>query len=787
MVFATSEVFRSPMANVIREVAAEVTADGEPESRLRRFCAGLRRLGFRRTGIFLLDHDSLEQPRGTWITDSSEPDAAHADWPYPIEQFSDFRRLLDAERQGKVAAEEWYDDTPVPAAGPFTVGASPSEDTPRVVTVPLHAHGRLLGLIAAVLPSGSQDTSAVRTVALDVLAATAANVIARGKAEETLTEWINRSRLLSEVGAELAETTDIEASLARVANLAVPLIADFCVVHLVARNGAPRRVGFAHRDPAWVRRFADLPVLNTYRDNFPALIDGNACPTVWSEVRPDQLAAFVADQGEFQLIQSLDCQSAVFCPLVVRGEAIGSLSLVYGSTGRRYCNDDVGFAEDLSRQVAQGIASARLYEAERSARRQSTALYEATKQIARRRQIEEALRESQKMEAIGQLAGGVAHDFNNLVTVINGFCDLLQEQLPAGSEASDYVKQIALAGSNAADLTRQLLAFSRRQVVAPTELDLNQVVAQASRMLYRLVGEEIALEIDLAPNLGLIKADPGQVEQIILNLVTNARDAMPRGGHLTIETRNVEPTDAFLRTHSNAIPGRYVLLAVTDTGVGMTEEVSRRIFDPFFTTKVAGKGTGLGLAAVYGIAEQSGGIIEVDSAPDHGTNFRVYLPRVDAKESPSRGLDQAAAARGSETILVIEDAPAVRKLVRIALDSCGYSVLEAENGEVALRVSAEHAGRIDCLVTDVVMPGMSGREVAERLRQLRPDTRVLYTSGYTDDVILRHGVVHLGVDFLQKPFTPTVLTQKVRELLDRPVTTRPDSECLLPGSEEVAG
>jgi two-component system cell cycle sensor histidine kinase/response regulator CckA len=392
--------------------------------------------------------------------------------------------------------------------------------------------------------------------------------------------------------------------------------------------------------------------------------------------------------------------------------------------------------------------------------------YEAfVRDITNQRQLEAQLAQAQKMEAIGRLAGGVAHDFNNLLTVILSYSDLLLEDLPAESSDREDVTQIRKAAQGASELTRQLLAFSRQQVLLPKVVDINASVSGIERLLTRVLREDIKLACTLASDAGMIRVDPGQLEQVIMNLAVNARDAMPGGGLLTIETANVDLDADYLRAHPMAKPGPYVMLAVTDTGMGMDAATQARIFEPFFTTKDVGKGTGLGLATVQGIVQQSGGFIWVYSEPDHGTVFKIYLPRVD--EAPSQeAVTNADDVRGTETILIAEDVPAVRAVTREMLKRYGYHVLEAADGLTALQVAADYKETIHLLLTDVVMPDLSGRDLAERFRMLRPAMKVVFMSGYTDDAIVRHGILQEGIAYLQKPFTPVSLAKKVRVVLD---------------------
>jgi PAS domain S-box-containing protein len=387
------------------------------------------------------------------------------------------------------------------------------------------------------------------------------------------------------------------------------------------------------------------------------------------------------------------------------------------------------------------------------------------------RQSEEQLRQAQKMEAVGKLAGGVAHDFNNLLTVINGHTDLSLRRLSQDDPMYRKFEAIKEAGERAASLTRQLLAFSRKQILQPKVLDLNRVIFETNQMLQRLIGEDIDLLIGLTPDLGKVKADPNQIEQVLMNLSVNARDAMPKGGKLTIKTENVYIDEKYASQHFSIRPGHYVMLAISDTGCGMDAQTQAHIFEPFFTTKEVGKGTGLGLATVYGIVKQSGGNIWVYSEVERGTTFKIYLPSVDmpAEELKSSGDDDADLFTGTETILLVEDEEIVRDMAREILQESGYHVLEAKHGQEALLVADQHRGPIHLMLSDVVMPQMSGRQLAEQLAPLRAEMRVLYMSGYTDDAIVHHGVLDAGMAFIGKPFTPKTLAIKVRETLSAAV------------------
>jgi PAS domain S-box-containing protein len=384
------------------------------------------------------------------------------------------------------------------------------------------------------------------------------------------------------------------------------------------------------------------------------------------------------------------------------------------------------------------------------------------------RQSEEQLRQVQKMEAVGRLAGGIAHDFNNLITVITGYSTLLSQKLGEAHPLQHNVDEIQKSAERAAGLTRQLLAFSRKQVRNPRLLDLNTVLSGIDGMLRRIIGEDVEMRITADPQLGQIRADPGQIEQVIMNMVINARDAMPTGGKLAIETARIVLDGEYIGAHPAIAEGVYARLAFTDTGVGMSDQVKTHLFEPFFTTKGLGKGTGLGLATCYGIVRHSGGHIHAYSEVGQGTTFKIYLPIV-AEAAPvvPAHRETAAVQSGSECILLAEDEEALRELAGCVLRDAGYTVLEAANGLDALHIAEEnHTTPIQLLITDVIMPHMGGKDLAEQLRTVRPDTKVLYMSGYTDDALTHHGVLESGVALLEKPFTPTRLAYKVREVLD---------------------
>jgi PAS domain S-box-containing protein len=495
---------------------------------------------------------------------------------------------------------------------------------------------------------------------------------------------------------------------------------------------------------------------NTVKNIYPLEGSGNAEMVRTGSTFLIQTEDFSGYEDRFPTLVSTfqaGFRSIMNVPLLSKGKVIGGL-LLRSYKPYAYTDKDVKLAERIGSQIAGAIANAQLYTERIQAEEEREAL-------------QEQLRQSQKMEAIGRLAGGVAHDFNNLLTVIKGYSQLSLAEIKEDDPLRENIEEIRKATDRAADLTRQLLAFSRRQVMEMSVLDVNEHLQSLDKMLRRLIGEDIQLVSIPAEDLGRVRADPGQVEQLIMNLAVNARDAMPNGGKLTIETANVDLDQAYARAHVAVTPGRYVMISVSDTGVGMTPEVRDRVFEPFFTTKEKGKGTGLGLSTVYGIVKQSNGNIWVYSEPGNGTTFKIYLPRLDEPlEELRKKVVDGELPRGSETIFIVEDEKEVLTLAGRLLKRQGYHVLEASNGEEALKVCKERKEPIHLLLTDVVMPQMSGRQLAEQLKQVCQDFKVLYMSGYTDNAITHHGVLERGMNYLQKPFTVEGLARKVREVLN---------------------
>ena len=580
----------------------------------------------------------------------------------------------------------------------------------------------------------------------------------------------DRLRVLSGTLREFAEaTTDYRRLLDVVARSLAEIVKDGCVVRLLSEGG-------------WLSPVAIHLPIELSVHNAEALARVRAHVMARHNVSEQGGARRVIETGEALLVPKLDLaelrsaatpeivdayetigiHSLLLVPLRVRGESMGLLSLVrFAPTSPPFTENDLDLARALADHAALAIANARLLQ---SALRE---LSERERAEVALHKTEEQLRQAQKMEAVGRLASGVAHDFNNLLSVILSYAEILGADPELCEPLRADVQEIMKAGKRGAELTQRLLTFSRQQLLEVKVLDLKQLVTGMEKMLRPLLGTDIELVTRFPSAAWKIQGDAGQIEQLIMNLAVNASDAMPAGGRLTIEIANVELDDEYVRAHQGVSAGEYAMLAVTDSGVGMDKEVQARMFDPFFTTKKPGKGTGLGLSTVFGIVEQSDGHIKVYSEPGRGTTFKVHFPRVTGA-FPARTSDRPAraSARGSETVLLVEDDDQVRAVARDILRQNGYVVLEAPNGGIALAICEQHQASIDLLLTDVVLPQMSGRVLAERVAAQRPETRILYMSGHTDDAVLQYGILRSGVAYLQKPLTPASLTRKVREVLD---------------------
>ncbi len=578
-----------------------------------------------------------------------------------------------------------------------------------------------------------------------------------------------RLRTLSGALRAFAEaTTNYDVLLDVVARTLSQVIKDGCVVRLLEDDGllpaAAIHLPFEARvaDPAIalrVREHVARPQnIKDHAAGREVLESGVALlvPKLdFAQVRASATPA-IADAYE-----QIGIHSLLMVALRVHGRSIGLLSLVrFLPESPAFTEQDRDLAQALADHAALAISNSRLLQAAMSE------LVERERAEAALRRSEEQLRQAQKMDAIGRLSGSVAHDFNNLLSVILSYADLVLGELKQVDPLRADVESIKKAGEKAADLTRQLLAFSRQQVLAPRVVDLNGILVESERMLRRLIGEDIEFETHYARTLSRVKVDPGQVDQVLLNLVINARDAMPNGGKLTIETRDVVLDEPYTDEHLGVLMGAHVMLAVSDTGVGMDKQTQARIFEPFFTTKDLGKGTGLGLSTVFGIVKQSNGHIWVYSEPGGGTTFKVYLPATDAVEPEEPEVVVLGTLEGTETILLVEDQEDVRRVAHAILGRQGYHVIEARNAGEALLSCERHPRTIHLLLTDVVMPQLSGRELAERLLAMRPDMKVLYMSGYTDNVIVHHGILDSGIAYLQKPIVPDMLARRVREVLD---------------------
>ena len=625
------------------------------------------------------------------------------------------------------------------------------------LAVPLRIQGAIVGVLTVGDREGrifSDDDVRLAQVFADQ----AVLAIENARLHEEARTHLTRTQTLLAIGQTVGTTLDLTETLRRVATetrqaLGADMVGAYLadgderILRSIAGSGVPTHLAQAFRDfplPLKGHRFVE----NAWEHRQTAWSDdAEADPRIDREV----LARF--PHG-----------SLAFVPMIEKGRPIGGLFLVWWTRRPALTPDEVLLAEGICRHAAIAVGNARLYD-------------ETSHTLEELRATQEQLIQAQKMEAIGQLAGGIAHDFNNLLTVIIGRSQLLGRDPRAADSVRRGLEIIDKSAKTAANLTRQLVAFSRKQVLQPQVLDLNTVVSGTNEMLRRLIGEDIPLVTVLDPAIGRVKADPGQIEQILMNLAVNARDAMPAGGRLTIETANVELDAPDVGRHVGACPEPHIMLAVSDTGVGMSRETQAHVFEPFFTTREVGKGTGLGLSTVYGIVKQSGGWIRVYSEPGAGATFKIYFPRVRAPAEPAEGAITTSAdvPRGSETILLVEDEGEVRALARDILQARGYTVLEAPDGAEALRFGQRHAGVMHLMLTDVVMPGINGPELANRLVALRPGMAVLYMSGYTDNAAVHHGVLDSGAAFLPKPIAPDALVRKVRELLDQRTLTAVNS------------
>jgi signal transduction histidine kinase len=580
-----------------------------------------------------------------------------------------------------------------------------------------------------------------------------------------------RLKTLADASREFsAATGDVDDLLGVVARRLGELLGDMCVIRAVTEDGQwLEATGAAyHRDPTLLAVTRALMSLD--RQRLGEGVSGRVAATGLALLTPKISTAEYVASSEPRYrpyLERLGVTSSMTLPLLSRGKVVGVANLMRSAPEHPYDDDDFNFAQNVADHAALAVENARSYAAERAARATAEkAKDDLSRDAAERLRLEEQLRQSQKMEAVGKLAGGVAHDFNNVLSVILSYGDLLLSDLKPGDPMRADVEEIKKAGARAADLTRQLLMFSRQQVLEPKVLDLNDVLARMDKMLQRILGADVDLLSMPAQALGRVRVDPSSIEQVIMNLVVNARDAMPTGGKLTMETDNVVLDEAYARGHLGVTPGPHVMLAITDTGTGIDKATLTRIFEPFFTTKPMGKGTGLGLSTVFGIVSQSGGSVWVYSEIGKGTTFKVYLPRVAEAVDVLLSVAAPASARGSETILLVEDDDQLRVVARGILARNGYHVIDARNAGEALLHAEKHPGLIHLLLSDVVMPQMSGPELAKRLARARPRMKVLCMSGYTDDSIVRHGVLEAQMAFLQKPITPESLTMKVREVLN---------------------
>jgi signal transduction histidine kinase/ActR/RegA family two-component response regulator len=619
-----------------------------------------------------------------------------------------------------------------------------AEGVITALVVPVATEERIEGLLyvenRAPRPFTDRDEAM-----LERLAASAAVAIKNAQLLERLRSHQARLEALLDVSLELSRIQPVESLLRAIAE-ACGRVLDSPSVGFRLLDGDELVVAGLWGDASEVMTTPRLRL----GQSVSGIVAVTGTPLVVDEVADD--SRVIPEHRE--ALRRLGYSAWLGAPVKVGDRVVGVLSVRTKRAGG-FSNEDQAIAMAFASQAATALENARLFQQVQA----------ASEEVSR---AQAELLHSQKMDAIGRLAGGVAHDFNNLLTIVHGRSEILLRRLQLDDKSRQDLELIQRTARRAATLTQQLLAFSRKQVLQPKILGLNAVVTELAVMLRRLIGEDIDLVIVPGARLDRVKADPTQLEQVLMNLAVNARDAMPEGGRLVMETADVELGEAFARERPGARPGPHVRLSVTDEGTGMTPEVQARIFEPFFTTKEKGRGTGLGLSTVYGIVKQHNGYIDVRSAPGEGTAFEIYLPRVDTEASVETEGGPAGASRGSETILLVEDEDEVRELAREILEMAGYTVLEAPHGPDALRLCRHHQGPIHLLLSDVVMPQMSGRELARQLAALRPDTKVAYMSGYTDDALGHHGVLDPDVILLPKPFTPDSLVAGVRRALDPP-------------------
>ena len=636
-----------------------------------------------------------------------------------------------------------------------------------VMQVPLRSQDKVLGVLTLNRhgDAAAEFDEADLSIALQVADHAALSLVNARRFDEA--RRINqRLRLISEAAQEFSEaTSDLTRLFQVIASRLSGVLGGLCVLRLLSEDGQ-------YLDPQATSlddEFGSVELANAVHraarwrvdEGLPGRIVATGKPVLIERAEQAALTAELSPQ-RVRLVQQLDASSVIGTPLLVRGKVIGTLTAVRRSPEPAYVPEDLQLLQDLAAYASLAISNGQFLDSARGE------LRERKRAEAELALVEDQLRQAQKMDAVGKLAGGVAHDFNNLLSVILSYSALLREQFDPLDARSLDLHEIQRAAERAAGLTHQLLAFSRQQVASPRLVDANALIRGLTRMFETLTGEHLVLHLLLDGELGQVKADPGHLEQVLMNLVVNARDAMPDGGTLTIETANVELSEDYAAQHLGVTPGPHVMFAVSDTGTGMDRATQARIFEPFFTTKAVGKGTGLGLSTTFGIVKQNAGSIWVYSELGRGTTFKVYLPRSFEAERllpPSLPPTQLS---GTETILLVEDEKQVRTVARAILEARGYRVLEAADGEEALLRCSEHTGEIQLLFTDVVMPGLGGRALAERLLERRPNLRVLYASGYTEKAIVHHGVLDDGLDLLQKPFTPESLLRKVREVLGEP-------------------